>query len=1417
MADLPARPAAGATPNERTVFVVMKHKPSLGVAKTAKNWKARGQAVVQSLTNGAKSSQSNLISFLRSKNISHRSFWAVNTIRVTADATTIAQIGERSDVARIVEDQRFSLPPVSPGNAIQAIESVEWNIDQIRASEAWSSFGVRGEGIVVASIDTGAQYNHPALLAHYRGTNGDGSVDHNYNWYDPASICGGAGSEPCDNVGHGTHTMGTIVGDDGGDNQIGVAPGAKWITAKGCEDSGCSYESLLAAGQWMLAPTDANGDNPRPDLRPHIVSNSWGGGSGDEIFHEMVNAWVAAGIFPAFANGNSGDYCGSSNSPGDYPESYAVGAYDEKDNIAYFSSRGPSVFDVTKPNISAPGVNVRSAVPGDAYEAYDGTSMATPHVAGAVALLWSAAPALSGDIAATREILDASAHDHDDATCGGDADNNNVWGEGSLDVVDALSLAPIGPTGYLQGQVADEDGLPITSARVAVVGPANRSGAVDKSGIYRLRLPIGTYDASASAFGYIAQSVSGVAVNEDTTTDQSFTLITAPSFAVNGVVIDPDGAPIADATVTIADTPLPSEHTGEDGIFSFPAVPVGTYTITVRAGGCYATQSLDLTVDGPEELSIALAPKVDAYGYQCHPIAMNFEPGTNKLAVNGYYSQSQITLPFTFPLYGGAQSKVVVSSNGYVAFSSAFPAFGPGPIPGQQDPNGAIYGHWSEFYIDEEAGVYAATYGESPNRRFVIEYRNVLSLYDFEARTTFAIVMHENGKVDLQYVDVSEITDGRMGAVGIENLDGTIGSQYSNRESVLRSGLAIRYEIPHSGFIAGTITDANDHEGIAEVTVSASATDGTLRTAKSANDGSYLLQVSAGAYTVTAAKTNYAAAGTTINVVEDGRSAWNAALASARAEVDPGALQLVLLPGQVRNKTLVLRNTGTSTLEFAAFESGGRKQNVTVTKKLSRKENFDRNARTTASIYDRPRPKVQAEILDAGDVLDSFVPAGLGLPWSIGLIDNLWISDATAGQNHEFTTSGEPTGLVHSTPWAEAFGGDMAYDPSRDLMCQVAVGGDNGIHCWNATSGEVEETIGGSFPWTQISQRGLAYRESDDTFYIGGWNEGVIYHIKGLSYDEPGAVISSCSPADGDISGLAFNESSETLWVATNSDRDTIYQLNPDDCTVLSTLAPPQSGGFQGAGLELNADGDLWVVAQNPGAVYLVESGVPAFSDVPWLVVDPSAGTLAPGAQRNLQVKVDTRDLAPGIYLAALTLRTNSGRKPNLKVPVSLVVSPYLQGINAGGDAYIDTSGDTWVKDKLHAVGSWGYTRKNSSTRSTNHAIDGTVEQKLFQKQRQDPYAYRFDNVPNGVYEIDLRFAELQNVGDGDRLFDVIVENTLVLPAHDIQYEVGRYAADHQRFFVEVTDGRLDVRFIGRAGSRDPVINGLRVVNRPDR
>ncbi|GAB3857041.1 hypothetical protein GCM10029963_54460 [Micromonospora andamanensis] len=403
---------------------------------------ARAGEVHRLLTDTADRTQRDLRTLLDERKVPHTAYWIANALRVEGDKALLDEIARRPEVARIAPSRSYPLIQPTETEVTRArTAAVEWGLTNIGAPRVWDEFGARGEGVVVANIDSGVRYDHAALVASYRGNLGGGSFDHAYNWFDPAGVC--AGTAPCDNNDHGTHTMGTMVGDDGAGNQIGVAPGAKWIAAKGCESDNCSDASLLAAGQWVLAPTDAAGQNPRPDLRPDIVNNSWGGDGGDPWYQQTVAAWRAAGMFPVFSSGNDGPACGSAGSPGDYPNAYAVGAYDVNNTIAGFSGRGSGT-EPLKPNIAAPGSSVRSSVRNGGYASFSGTSMAAPHVAGTVALLWAAAPGLRGDLAATEELLDRTARDVDATTCGGTPADNNVFGEGRLDAYAAVRDAPRG-------------------------------------------------------------------------------------------------------------------------------------------------------------------------------------------------------------------------------------------------------------------------------------------------------------------------------------------------------------------------------------------------------------------------------------------------------------------------------------------------------------------------------------------------------------------------------------------------------------------------------------------------------------------------------------------------------------------------------------------------------------------------------------------------------------------------------------------------------------------------------------------------------------------------------------------------------------------------------------------------------------
>jgi subtilisin family serine protease len=292
-------------------------------------------------------------------------------------------------------------------------------VAKIRAPEVWAA-GITGQGVVIGGEDTGYRWAHPALKPHYRGWDGT-TAEHDYNWHDAIHVanssCPADSPAPCDDHGHGTHTAGTFAGGDGGSNQIGVAPGAKWIGCRNMNAGNGTPATYIECMQWMMAPSDRAGNNPDPDLAPDIISNSWTcpASEGCTVGNELAQAvghLTTAGILFVAAAGNEGPQCSTiQDPPATYTSSFTIGATDINDRLAGYSSRGPvnlgpvSNAKTGKVDISAPGSNVRSAYSATGYASLSGTSMATPHVAGAAALIMSAAPWLKGQPAKVMQLL----------------------------------------------------------------------------------------------------------------------------------------------------------------------------------------------------------------------------------------------------------------------------------------------------------------------------------------------------------------------------------------------------------------------------------------------------------------------------------------------------------------------------------------------------------------------------------------------------------------------------------------------------------------------------------------------------------------------------------------------------------------------------------------------------------------------------------------------------------------------------------------------------------------------------------------------------------------------------------------------------------------------------------------------------
>jgi bacillopeptidase F len=280
-------------------------------------------------------------------------------------------------------------------------------------------------------MDNGVDVNHPDLNWRYRGgTN---------SWYDPRSEY----DSPYDPTGHGTHTMGVMVGGNYGGTYIGVAPGAEWISAKIFNDAGTATASEIHLGfQWLLDPdNDANTDDA-----PDIVNNSWG--LPDDVneclleFYDDVQALRTAGIAVVFAAGNAGPASNTSISPANYDNSFAVGSLDSTKTIDSTSGRGPSsCYGDIYPHVTAPGVNVRVAdltfggIMPDSFDYRSGTSLAAPHVSGTMALLMEAFP--DANVPQIEWALQTAAEDL------GVEGPDNDYGYGLIDVLKAYELISV--------------------------------------------------------------------------------------------------------------------------------------------------------------------------------------------------------------------------------------------------------------------------------------------------------------------------------------------------------------------------------------------------------------------------------------------------------------------------------------------------------------------------------------------------------------------------------------------------------------------------------------------------------------------------------------------------------------------------------------------------------------------------------------------------------------------------------------------------------------------------------------------------------------------------------------------------------------------------------------------------------------
>lgn len=562
--------------------------------------------------------------------------WIINAIAASLSPDALRQVAAMPGV-QIIADARHDVfgplpeeasfvgwaapPTAEPGSA------ATWSVNRVRAPHVWNLLGIDGQGVTVAIVDTGVDWQHPALRHNYRGGQGSGA-DHTGHWF---SAVQPTQTTPSDLHGHGTHVAATAVGRQG----LGVAPGAQWIAVSIADANGAIRDSAIhAAFQWLLAP------GGRPELAPDVVNNSWGTAGSYPAYLHDVDLLNLAGIISVFAAGNTGPSDGSINAPASYPGVISVAATDSEGSVTWFSSRGPSPLTAEpKPLLTAPGVHVLSAYPDGRYAVLNGTSMATPHVVGTVALMLAAEPRLTAADVSERLAAAAGHVAHDTAA-----------GWGALDAYAAVS--PLAAVGSFVGTIrAATD--PVPGAVLTITAPSRARVALVADGQGRVAFSAtpGVYQLHVAAFGHQAGSEKVTLVPGHVAT-LDLPLVPLPAGSVSLALKGVDTAGVLQGALKVTadgkDVPL-SPSLQADGHYGFSA-PAGRYTLEARVPG-YRLGVIEVTVRaGMEEqieLSLARGPRlllVDSGRWQYRSQVAYYEQA---LADLGYYADHwAITEPY---------------------------------------------------------------------------------------------------------------------------------------------------------------------------------------------------------------------------------------------------------------------------------------------------------------------------------------------------------------------------------------------------------------------------------------------------------------------------------------------------------------------------------------------------------------------------------------------------------------------------------------------------------------------------------------------------------------------------------------------------------------------------------------------------
>lgn len=1334
------------------------------------DWTERGRFVVESLQKTAAESQAAAIAVLEASGTQYRSFWIDNVIAVRrSNQKTLHSVMYLPGVTRIVASRELGIiesqvsrvdePPILKAPMPSGDNEAEPNISHVGAPEVWSQ-GVDGSGIVVASIDSGVRYTHSVLVNQYRGNNGDDTFSHEYSWYDPYEHL----TSPVDDNGHGSASMGIIVGADAtGLNQTGMAPGASWITCRGCANGMCTDSALLACAQWMVAPTDLNGENPDPDRRPHLVNNGWGdcGQSYDDWYQAAVDSWHAAGIYPIFSAGNAANCrysqppeCGTIVNPGRYGNVTAVGSttqasgeyhpnsnWGPTDNLDTVNPQGdPSI----KPQVVAPGLDVRSSIATDdnAFGTRQGTSVSVAHVSGLIALVWQAAPCLIGNYAQTENLMEHTATPIPYATaCGSEGtDNvpNNATGWGEINAARFVQAAKTvcGPSGTLQGHVTDQDGSPIKGVKVEVGG---RSGKTDATGLYTIiAVPEGNHDAVFRHYRYDSVSQPTTIVNGETTVlDASLTI--RPTTHMTGTVRDGSGH----------GWPLYAKlqfmvPTGErDKVFTDPMT--GEYQIEVVEHSEYQV-TVTAYLQGYDTKVVQLTAQ-DTTG--ANPV-QDFTLQTSSCEAPGYDPILTIIYSEDFEASDGGFTTGETTS-----FEWGEPTSGPGVahsgtnvwatnLAGLYNPN--ENGYITSPLIDLSSlsdGPFSLSWWQFLQTEKNWDYAGVEVSND--GGSSFTTVLDMSGKYSMNWTkQVIELDS----SYAVENfvirfkLDSDNGVQF---EGFYIDDIMVYRQQPgcnkvSGGLVFGQVRDRNTGTGLVEAVVSGAHDDVT--TFENPADpnlpkGVYFAFAPAEQTSLTATYPGYSSDTATVNVLADEVVRQDFELGAGHLVVDVKELYQRLYAGFMEDTfTVRLTNDGTADVTYTIHEAYGHSLVPTAkpTFKLagvSQPHVFEPKL-LSATAKQAPIIRAPSEDIpnEEANILSQF-STGHVKSWSLAYDttqDTVWVGEtlSSPGDSEQFLEifllNGTSLGTMNSYFASDqSFIADGTYDPLRGTLWFMVVADNSCIH---EVDVDTRTTTGRKIcpDWTR-SQTGLAYDPITDTFFASSWGDNSV-----TQFNRDGEILQHVQ-LELPISGLAFNYTTKHLYAMVRRDasQPSLQILDPNDnFSILKSFSfPARTYGFQ-AGLGIDCKGHAWVLDQVQNQVLEVDVGeqMTCISGLDWVDVTPETGVLQPGKSVDLSVRLFADAVEFGHYEGRLRITEDTPyAQPNVNLTMDYV-DQFKINITHEGAGTTDPTGtvDVWGLDDLTI---------------TFHPNDGYHVHEVY-----------LDNVPQGQFLTDLTLQAIDGNHD---------------------------------------------------------------------